>query len=71
MSSLGSVTFLIGRLRAGDSHATQQLWERYFGRLVALARSHLQGVPRAAADEEDVVLSAFSNFSVISSPASA
>jgi DNA-directed RNA polymerase specialized sigma24 family protein len=38
------------------------LWQRYFGRLVELARRRLQGAPRRAADEEDVALSAFDSF---------
>ena len=54
MVSSGSVTLWIDRLQAGDPDAAQQLWERYFRRLVGLARHKLQGRPRAAADEEDV-----------------
>ena len=46
----------------GDAAAAQRLWERYFHRLVGLARVKLQGQPRRAADEEDVALSAFANF---------
>ena len=49
-------------LRAGDSRAAQRLWEGYFCRLVELARRKLLGRPRAAADEEDVALSAFDSF---------
>jgi DNA-directed RNA polymerase specialized sigma24 family protein len=62
MSSPGSVTHWIGLLRAGESAAAQPLWERYFRRLVGLARVRLQGAPRAASDEEDVALSAFKSF---------
>src|SRR5262249_21963864 len=40
----------------------QPLWERYFRQLVSLARARLRGMPRAAADEEDVALSAFDSF---------
>ena len=58
----GSVTALIERLKAGDHDAAQPLWERYFGRLVGLARARLKGGPRRAADEEDVALSAFDSF---------
>jgi DNA-directed RNA polymerase specialized sigma24 family protein len=62
MPSEGSVTNWIGQLQAGDSAAAQPLWERYFQRLVLLARKKLQGAPRRAADEEDVALSAFDSF---------
>src|SRR5438105_9866914 len=62
MSSPGSVTYWIGQVRVGDPAAAQQLWERYFQRLVGLARKKLQDAPRRAADEEDVALSAFASF---------
>jgi DNA-directed RNA polymerase specialized sigma24 family protein len=62
MSSEGSVTDWISRLKAGDPAATRYLWERYFERLVGLARIQLRGTPRQAADEEDVALSAFDSF---------
>jgi RNA polymerase sigma factor (sigma-70 family) len=61
-SADGSVTRWLGQLQAGDPAAAQQLWERYFRRLVGLARKRLQGAPRRAADEEDVALSAFDSF---------
>jgi DNA-directed RNA polymerase specialized sigma24 family protein len=57
-----SVTEWIDQLATGDSAAAQKLWERYFGRLVALARKKLQDLPRRAVDEEDVALSAFASF---------
>src|SRR5262245_30692906 len=59
---MGSVTFWIDRLKAGDPAAAQPLWEGYFRRLVGLARVRLQAAPRRAADEEDVALSAFHSF---------
>ncbi len=62
MASDGSVSCWIGPLQAGDQAAAQELWERYFRRLVGLARKQLRGTPRAAADEEDVALSAFDSF---------
>jgi DNA-directed RNA polymerase specialized sigma24 family protein len=62
MPSDGSVTRWLEQLQAGDPAAAQHLWERYFHRLVGLARTKLQGVPRRAADEEDVALSAFDFF---------
>jgi DNA-directed RNA polymerase specialized sigma24 family protein len=62
MSSAGSVTHWISRLKAGDHAAAQPLWEAYFQRLVDLARARLRGAPRRAADEEDVALSALDSF---------
>lgn len=61
MSPEGSVTNWIGQLRAGDQQAAQKLWERYVQRLLGLARRKLGHAPRRAADEDDVVQSAFAN----------
>jgi len=58
----GSVTIWVDALRAGDPEAARQLWRRYFQSLVRLARPKLQARARAAADEEDVALSAFDSF---------
>jgi DNA-directed RNA polymerase specialized sigma24 family protein len=57
-----SVSTLIGHLQSGDHKAAQPLWERYYPRLVGLARERLRGTPRRVADEEDVALSAFDTF---------
>ena len=55
----GSVTQLIAELQAGDdSVAQREIWERYFQRIIALARAKLGNSPRASEDEEDVALSA-------------
>jgi DNA-directed RNA polymerase specialized sigma24 family protein len=62
MSSEGSVTRLLAPLQVGDPDAVQQLWQRYFHRLVGLARARLADAPRRMADEEDVALSAFDSF---------
>jgi DNA-directed RNA polymerase specialized sigma24 family protein len=62
MSTPGSVTQWIDGLRAGESAAARKLWEQYFNRLVELARKRLRDLPRRAADEEDVALSAFDSF---------
>jgi DNA-directed RNA polymerase specialized sigma24 family protein len=62
MSSGGSVTHWLGLLKGGNQAAAQELWQRYFRRLIGLARKKLQGRPRGAADEEDVALSAFDSF---------
>lgn len=60
----GSVTRWIDQLKAGDPEAAQPLWERYFDRLVRLARQKLIAGRRRGADEdeEDAALSAFDSF---------
>jgi RNA polymerase sigma factor (sigma-70 family) len=60
----GSVTRWIGDLKSGGDSAAQHLWERYFERLVRLARRKLQYArrPRTVEDEEDAALSAFDSF---------
>ena len=62
MLSNASVTGWIGQLKAGSSEAAQQLWKRYFPKLVRLARARLGGFRRRAVDEEDVALTAFDSF---------
>jgi RNA polymerase sigma factor (sigma-70 family) len=62
MSSEGSVTRWVTALQGGDTDAAQPLWERYYRRLIALARQKLQAARRRAADEEDVVQNAFHSF---------
>ena len=58
-SSHGSVTYWIAELRDGEASAAQrELWDRYFRRIVALARTKLGALPRGPADEEDVAISA-------------
>ncbi|MCA9260483.1 MAG: hypothetical protein KDA61_14825 [Planctomycetales bacterium] len=58
-----SVTNWLHQLAAGnDSAATQQLWNRYFSRLAALARVRLSGAPQRVSDEEDVVVSVMESF---------
>ena len=62
--SHGSITYWLGAVKAGDCAAAQPLWERYFQRLVRLARQKLRAGGRsgADADEEDAALSAFDSF---------
>ena len=50
------------RLGEGDNEAARRIWQRYFGRLMRLARRRLEGQPRRVADEEDVALSAMKSF---------
>ncbi|MBM3978927.1 MAG: RNA polymerase subunit sigma-70 [Planctomycetes bacterium] len=58
----GSVTRFFEQLRDGDSNAAEELWARFFPRLVALARRALAGRPQRAADADDAALSAFASF---------
>lgn len=56
----GSVTRWLGDLKEGDAKAAQPLWDRYFERLVRLARRRLHGAQGpGTGDEEDAALSAF------------
>jgi DNA-directed RNA polymerase specialized sigma24 family protein len=60
----GSVTHWIDNLKGGDAAAAQPLWERYFARLVQLARAKLRATRHGSPveDEEDAALSAFNSF---------
>ena len=62
MSAPGSVTQWLGRLQAGDVAGAQPLWERYYQRLVGLARKKLRGNKPRLGDEHDIALSAFHSF---------
>jgi len=62
MSAAGSVTQWLGRLQAGDVAGAQPLWERYYQRLVGLARKKLRGNKPPLGDEQDIALSAFQSF---------
>jgi DNA-directed RNA polymerase specialized sigma24 family protein len=62
MTSAQSISHWVGELKSGNLEAAQALWDRYFPRLIELARLRLVSAPRRAADEEDVVLSAFNSF---------
>ena len=62
MQPQGSVTCLLAPVQAGDPAATQRLWERYFERLVGLARKKLRGAAPGGGDAQDVALSALASF---------
>jgi len=55
----GSVSCCIDGLKAGDPSSARLLWDRFNERLLAVAKDHLAGVPRGAADEEDLALCVF------------
>jgi DNA-directed RNA polymerase specialized sigma24 family protein len=60
----GSITRWYEALKTGDRQAAGPLFNRYFGRMIRLARAALCSGARdlAAADEEDAALSAFESF---------
>ncbi len=62
MDTTGSVTKLLRDLQAVDERAAGPLWERYFQRLAAAAKTRLGDGRWAAGDHEDVALSAFHSF---------
>ncbi len=62
-STDGSITYWLKLLDTNEgSVARGALFERYFQRLVRLARRRLKTASRAAEDEEDVALEALDSF---------
>src|SRR5262249_32698419 len=59
MPTNDSVTLWLNQVKEGERAGVRLLLERYFQRLVQLARSRLQGRPGLASYDEDVALSAF------------
>jgi RNA polymerase sigma factor (sigma-70 family) len=59
---VGSVSMCLKQFKEGDSTAAQNLWERYYHRLIGLARKKLGDTSRRAMDEQDVVQNAFASF---------
>jgi RNA polymerase sigma factor (sigma-70 family) len=57
-----SIRICLDQLKGGDSQAAQKLWDRYYARLVALARKKLGDSSRRSMDENDVVQAAFTSF---------
>lgn len=53
---------LMARLQSGDPDAAAEIFRRFSNRLIALARSRLDRLPRQKADPEDVVQSVFRSF---------
>ncbi len=48
-------------LQRGDQRAAEVIWREYFEKIVRLAKRRLGELPRRAADEEDVALSAMNS----------
>jgi DNA-directed RNA polymerase specialized sigma24 family protein len=66
MSSIGSLTLCVQRLRSSDCQerddAARIIWERFSSRLQALVRRHLDNRIRCREDEQDVLMSMYANF---------
>ena len=54
-----SITWWVQELKQGDEDAANELWQRYFHRLVGLARQRLGAGARRVADEEDIAICTF------------
>ena len=46
-------------LKAGDDKALGIVWQRFFEKIIVVARNRLRDVPKRVEDEEDIALSAF------------
>lgn len=56
---MDSVSVWIERMEGGDDEAARALWERFFKRLIGVARRRLRGMPERVVDPEDVAASVF------------
>lgn len=62
MNQLDSFADLMSRLESNDPEAARELFERFVGQLIGLARCHLDTMVRPKVDPEDVVQSVFRSF---------
>jgi RNA polymerase sigma-70 factor, ECF subfamily len=62
MSQDDSLNELLSRLRTGDNDAAQELFDKYAGRLIGLARTRLSAPLRQKVDPEDIAQSVFKSF---------
>jgi RNA polymerase sigma-70 factor (ECF subfamily) len=62
MNSDQSFDDVMARLRAGDADAADALFQKFAGRLIALARRRLGGRMRRKVDPEDILQSVFRSF---------
>ncbi len=62
-----SVTLMIQQLKDDPSEAAGAIWQRFFTRLLPLARARLRGLADQSVDEEDLLVSVFDRFFVAAS----
>jgi RNA polymerase sigma-70 factor (ECF subfamily) len=67
MAEDASFALLMNRLRSGEDAAAQEVFERFAGRLVALARGRFNRLLAHKVDPEDVVQSAYKSLFVLQS----
>lgn len=60
--ALGSVSEWLQNLKRGERSAVDKIWDRYFSRMVDFARRRMESRARAASDEEDFAIVAFTQF---------
>ncbi len=59
-----SVTRMIQDLKAENSEAAGAIWNRFFSKLLPMARARLRGLADRSVDEEDLLVSVFDRFFV-------
>jgi RNA polymerase sigma-70 factor, ECF subfamily len=64
MADNDAFSLLMARLRSGEDAAAREVFDRFAGRLVALARGRFNRLLARKVDPEDVVQSAFKSFFV-------
>ncbi len=57
-----SVTRFIEQMKKEDPQAAGEIWQRFFNRLLPLARARLKGLNDRTVDEEDLLVSVFDRF---------
>ena len=62
MQNENSITKYFSALKRGESEAAQLIWEKFFKRLIELARKKLKSSPKRWSDEDDIVQQAFAQF---------
>lgn len=62
MQNENSITKYFSALKRGESEAAQRIWEKFFKRLIELARKKLKSSPKRWSDEDDIVQQAFAQF---------
>lgn len=54
-----SVTAWLKALKKGDAAAAQELWQRYFTKLIDQAEARIRNCPQGSLEAEDIAVSVF------------